>query len=124
MKMTVLYDGTCSLCKESRRLFEKLDWLDKINWFSLQEYEKTNGETGYNQKELRKEIHLFTGSGKVLKGFYAVRLIMLQCPPAFVPGLLMYFPLVPLIGKPIYKMVAKNRHKFFRRKCDDGSCAL
>ncbi|WP_080844346.1 thiol-disulfide oxidoreductase DCC family protein [Cytobacillus gottheilii] len=124
MKMTVLYDGTCSLCKESKRVFEKLDWRGKAAWMSLQEYEKISDGTHFNKKELRKEIHLITSNGKVVKGYYAVRLIMLQCPPVFVLGLLMYLPLVPLIGNPIYKWVAKNRHKFFRRKCDDGSCAL
>lgn len=124
MNMTVLYDGKCSLCKESKRIFEKLDWQQKVTWLSLQEYERTYGETSFSPAELRKEIHLITSSGKVVKGYNAVRLIMLQSPPVFVLGLIMYLPLVPLIGKPIYKLVAKNRHKFFRKKCDDGSCAL
>ncbi|MBU8879837.1 DUF393 domain-containing protein [Bacillus sp. FJAT-29790] len=126
MKTIALYDGTCSLCRKSKRIFEKLDWLGKVYWVSLQEYEKTaqSQVVLFDQMELRKELHIITSSGKVLKGYYAIRHILVLFPSTILMGVILFIPFSPLIGNPIYKWIAKNRHKFLKRKCEDGSCSL
>jgi predicted DCC family thiol-disulfide oxidoreductase YuxK len=124
MKTTALYDGTCSLCKETKRIFTKIDWLHKVEWVSLQEFEKSEQNLTIDQATLRKEIHVITHSGKMLKGFYAVRYMLLLFPSTIIIGALLHLPFVPLIGNPVYQWVAKNRHKLLKRKCEDGSCSL
>ncbi|MFE8703330.1 thiol-disulfide oxidoreductase DCC family protein [Cytobacillus sp. FJAT-54145] len=124
MKRIALYDGKCSLCKESKKIFQKLDVLNQVEWISLQQYNEENGECDFHPVELRKELHLLLPSGKALKGFFAVRSVLLRSPYSFVFALPLYIPFVHLIGSPIYRWIAKNRHKFLKRKCDDGSCSL
>ncbi|MDE3839982.1 DUF393 domain-containing protein [Bacillus methanolicus] len=124
MKTIALYDQTCSLCQETKRIFNKLDWLGKVEWISLQEYEKKQSCFPFRKEDLRKELHIVTPSNKIYKGFYAVRRLLVLLPATFFFGILIHAPLVDRIGSPIYKWVAKNRHKFLRKNCDSGSCSL
>lgn len=124
MKTIALYDGTCSLCRETKRLSEKLDWLNKVEWVSLQEYEKNPRSISFSNQDLRKELHIITPNGEVKKGYYAVRRLLLQFPATLILSVLLYVPFAALIGNPIYKWIAKNRKKFLRKNCDDGSCTL
>lgn len=124
MKTIALYDGECSLCKESKRIFEKLDSFQKVHWISLQEYEQVEQAISFNKIDLRKELHIITTEGKVLKGFYAVRYLLLFFPVTIIVGALLFVPFTSLLGKPIYKWVAKNRHRFLKKKCDNGNCSL
>ncbi|MBP2243339.1 putative DCC family thiol-disulfide oxidoreductase YuxK [Cytobacillus eiseniae] len=105
-------------------MFQKLDWLEKVEWISLQEYEKGEHTHIFDKESLRKELHLITPTGKVLKGYYAIRYLFLLFPASCLIGLIGYIPLSPIIGKPIYKWVAKNRHRWTKGKCKDGSCSL
>lgn len=68
MKTIALYDGTCSLCKETKKIFKKLDWLNKVEWISLQEYEKIPNSLSFSKIDLRRELHIITPSGGVKKG--------------------------------------------------------
>lgn len=124
MTIIALYDGTCSLCKETKRISEKLDWLNRVKWVSLQEYEKSPNPISFTKQELRKELHIIHPGGGVKKGYYAVRILMLQFPATFLASILLYLPFTDIIGNPIYRWIAKNRHKFLRKKCNDGSCSL
>lgn len=124
MKTIALYDGTCSLCKETKRIFNKLDWLNKVEWISLQEYEKMQGSLSFSRHDLRRELHIITPAGSVEKGYSAVRRLLLLFPATFLISTLLYIPFTALLGDPVYKWIAKNRHKFLKRKCDDGSCSL
>jgi predicted DCC family thiol-disulfide oxidoreductase YuxK len=124
MKTIALYDGTCSLCKETKRIFKKLDWLDKVEWISLQEYEKMPGSLSFSRQDLRKELHLITPSGNVKKGYSAVRRLLLLFPASFLISTFLYLPFTELLGDPAYKWIAKNRQKFLKKKCGDGSCSL
>ncbi|WP_235822868.1 thiol-disulfide oxidoreductase DCC family protein [Cytobacillus massiliigabonensis] len=124
LRTTALYDRTCTLCKESKRMFTKLDWFRQIDWVSLQEYEKNEQAFAFDKASLRKELHIITSNGHVLKGFYAIRYLFLRFPLFFLLGAFLYLPFSYIIGNPIYQWIAKNRHKFLKRKCEDGSCSL
>ncbi|KAB2338904.1 DUF393 domain-containing protein [Cytobacillus depressus] len=124
MKTIALYDETCTLCKESKQFFEKIDRKQKVSWVSLQEYEKSESPHSFDKIELRRELHIITARGKVYKGFHAVRYLFLLSSQTIVLGYFLYLPGMSLFGNPIYKLIAKNRHKFFRKKCDNGSCSL
>ncbi|WP_246860959.1 DUF393 domain-containing protein [Bacillus sp. REN3] len=123
-KTMALYDESCSLCQQTKRTMEKLDWFHRVEWISLQEHEKAGSGPGFRAAALRRELHIIDQNGKVLKGFYAVRRLFLLFPLTFAAGLLMYLPLAPAVGNPFYKWIAANRYRFMRRKCENGSCSL
>jgi predicted DCC family thiol-disulfide oxidoreductase YuxK len=122
MKDLILYDGTCSLCLQTKKSISALDWFGQLNWVSLEEYEQ--GQQFFNKEELRKEIHLLTESGKVLKGFSAIRRIMLKCPLLIGLGVVCYLPFAEKIGNPLYRFVATRRYLFLGKACKDGSCSI
>ncbi|AGX05919.1 DUF393 domain-containing protein [Bacillus infantis] len=124
MKTMALYDNTCQLCQMTKKSFQKLDLLHRVDWVSLQKYEQEHGEIQFSSRELRKELHIITPEKKVLKGFYAVRRLLLLFPLTFVLGLFMHLPFASAAGVPVYRWIARNRHKLLRKKCKDGSCSL
>jgi len=105
-------------------MFQKFDWFRRVSWVSLQEYEQMDTVRQFNKKNLRKELHLITPRGKILKGFYAIRYLFLLFPATMILGVILFFPFTPLIGIPLYRFIAKNRHRFLNEKCKDGSCSL
>lgn len=121
--MIALYDGNCTLCKQTKRFFQGLDQHAKVEWVSLQEYETENIHT-FDAAELRKELHIILANGTVLKGYFAVRKLFVQLPLTMFLGWFMYIPFLSIIGQPIYRWVARNRHKWLRKKCDNGGCSL
>ena len=124
MKILSLYDEKCSLCQTSKKSFMKLDWLHKVRWVSLQGYEKDEQSLLLNRSDLRKELHIILPSGRLLKGFYAIRRLLLCFPITFLIGVFLYLPFMPIIGNPVYKWIAKNRYKWLRKNCKGDSCSL
>lgn len=119
-----LYDELCSLCQKSKKTFSKIDYFNRIEWTSLQQFDVKNANFYSNRKELREQLHVITSRGKILKGFYAIRRIMIQCPVTALIGAVCYVPFVDWIGVKIYRWVARNRYRFFRKKCNDHNCSL
>lgn len=123
-KTKVLYDGNCFLCQQSKRWINKIDWLNKLSWVSLQDYEQQHSLEPEEKKAIQSEIHVFTPGGKVLVGYEAMRFIFLHCPITFIGALFMYIPKTGVVGKPLYRLIAKNRYRIFKSRCKDGSCSI
>ncbi|WP_059171472.1 thiol-disulfide oxidoreductase DCC family protein [Bacillus sp. FJAT-27445] len=124
MKLLALYDGNCVLCTKSKAKSQKLDWLGRIKWMSLQEYKKEGLNPAFRALDLRRELHLIQEDGTVYKGFFAIRKLLLQFPLTFIPALLLYLPFASKAGIPIYNWIARNRIKWMGEKCEDGSCSI
>ncbi|MDP4169588.1 MAG: DUF393 domain-containing protein [Bacillota bacterium] len=124
MKIVALYDEKCILCQETKKWCKRLDWFRRIQWLSLQEYEKEKHDYTFSSRELRKELHLILHTGEIYKGFFAVRKMMIQFPATFIFGVACYIPLMKKPGSAMYKWIAKNRYRWMRKKCSDGSCSL
>lgn len=124
MKMLALYDGQCSLCRETKKWCQKLDSRQKVEWISLQEYEKKKPHSSLKASDLRREMHVILPDGRIVVGYWAVRKLMLAFPTTYLFGLLLHLPFVHLVGNPVYRLIARNRYKWKRKNCDNGSCTL
>lgn len=91
---------------------------------SLQEYERKGFSPRFKAVDLRREIHMINPDGKVLVGYWAVRRLLLLSPITCLIGLVLHLPFVHLIGNRVYRLLAKNRYKLNKRKCEDNSCSL
>jgi len=109
---TVIFDGDCGFCQRSIRLGKRLDWLGKIEWVARLSPGVKDRFPRLNDEETQNRMVSLGPDGKALGGFYAVRDIARHLPLTFLPALLLYIPGVPLIGVPVYKWIAKNRHRF------------
>jgi predicted DCC family thiol-disulfide oxidoreductase YuxK len=124
LEIVVLYDGNCALCLRTKTILQKIDLFKKVTWLSLQEFEEVQKDARFTAKELRSELHILLPNQRVLKGYKAVRRILLISPYTFIFASILYLPFLHFIGDPIYRWIARNRHLFFKQKCDDGSCSL
>ncbi|RDU36129.1 DUF393 domain-containing protein [Neobacillus piezotolerans] len=124
MKLLALYDGNCVLCNKTKAKAQKLDWLGRVQWISLQDYEKQGREPSFRAIDLRRELHLIGEGGKVYKGFFAARKLLIQFPATFLPALFLYLPFAKMAGVPIYNWAARNRYKWMGETCADGSCSI
>jgi len=90
-KHYIIYDGECNLCKRS---------VNIIKLFSKNFIFDPNNKTD--------EI-IYIENGKVYKGFYAIRRIVLKIPILWIFLIILYFPFFDRIGSKIYKYISKNR---------------
>ncbi|WP_222599153.1 thiol-disulfide oxidoreductase DCC family protein, partial [Aquibacillus kalidii] len=123
-KPVILYDQYCYLCQQTKRIITALDWLNRLKWESLQKYSKDHTVTEQEKKMMEGEIHIKRENKEDLKGFYAVRFILLRCPLTTIIGALSYVPKAEIIGVPIYRWIARNRYRLFKDKCENGSCQI
>lgn len=105
MKDIILYDGNCSFCELFKNITQKLDWFNQLDWMELQRYQGVL----FSQEELEAEIHLVTASGKVLKGFRAIRRILWQLPLALPASLVLYLPFSKWFGDKAYQFLSRHR---------------
>ncbi|WP_182201744.1 thiol-disulfide oxidoreductase DCC family protein [Paraliobacillus salinarum] len=124
MKTLILYDENCYLCKQSKKIIKSIDWFRVFQWESLQYYQQRVTLSEEDKKALEGEIHLQRPDGELLKGFYAIRYILLRCVLTSWLGLLAYLPYADRIGNPIYRFIARNRYRIFKNKCANGTCRI
>ncbi|WP_101842222.1 thiol-disulfide oxidoreductase DCC family protein [Halobacillus sp. Marseille-P3879] len=115
MKHIVFYDAQCPFCYYVKKTLKRLDWNNRMKWVSVQQVEE-NGHYPYLKgRPLLEEIHLLTAKGQVIEGFRAVRLILLQLPTVFLPGLLLYLPGMDKVGSVSYRWFSNRRYQWFGR---------
>lgn len=115
---TVVFDGECGFCQRSIRLGKMFDWLHRIDWRARLEPGLKEEYPRLSDEDTQNRMISIRADGKTYGGFYAVRDIMLQFPLTFLPALLLYIPGMSLIGVPVYKWIAKNRHRFGSHSCE------
>ncbi|WP_036843511.1 thiol-disulfide oxidoreductase DCC family protein [Pontibacillus marinus] len=123
-KTMVLYDRYCFLCQQSKKWLEKMDWLNRLRWVSLQEYSQKHTISEDKMKAMKAELHAITPDQKEHVGYDAMKVAFIRCPLTFVLGILMYIPKSGIVGKPVYRFIAKNRYRLFKSKCKNGSCGI
>ncbi|MEO0145185.1 MAG: DUF393 domain-containing protein [candidate division WOR-3 bacterium] len=87
----IIYDGNCKLCKRT---------IKTISFFSKSfEFDPNN----------REEEVIYIEDGKVYRGFYAIRRIILKIPIFWLLLPIFYFPFFDKVGTKIYNFISKHR---------------
>jgi predicted DCC family thiol-disulfide oxidoreductase YuxK len=113
--LRVLYDGECGLCRAQALWLRRLDWRCRLRW---EDFHASAAQgtcpAGLAREALEQSLHVVAADGRVLRGFLALRRLA-RCLPAlwpFVP--LLYLPGAASLGEPLYRLVARNRHRLDR----------
>ncbi|GAB3061450.1 thiol-disulfide oxidoreductase DCC family protein [Virgibacillus ainsalahensis] len=120
-KHIVFYDAECPLCRTVKAFLKKLDWLEAIAWYPVQEISETTRQRVNAYKNMYDEIYMYTKDKKVLTGFYTVRKIFSLLPVTIPLAALMHFPFAKNIGSPAYLFISKRRYRWFGRVPYDKS---
>jgi predicted DCC family thiol-disulfide oxidoreductase YuxK len=122
--LTVLFDGSCTLCRASADRVRRFDSRGRIELLDLHDPSAMQRFPQINREEAMKWMQAVDPQGRVAGGADAWARI-----GALLPGwnLLAWILLVPGIrwlAAKIYAWIARNRYRWNRAICDDGSCAL
>lgn len=117
MKVIIYYDGYCSMCRASSTLWQKLDWMDKLNFTS---FRKLSGYPKEMEKQLFVDYH-----GKWFKGFDGILQIVKKLPLLWIVLPFLYVFKWLGLGSFIYNTIAKNRKIVPVNQCDgDGDACM
>lgn len=109
-RWTVLYDGSCPLCRRSALELSRLDRQGECLLVDGSDPEAARTSApGLDPRRLAEAVHVVDGRGRVYAGFFAVRELArlhwagrLLRPLLFLPG-------AAWAGRRIYAFVARHR---------------
>jgi predicted DCC family thiol-disulfide oxidoreductase YuxK len=115
---TVIFDGSCGLCKKTIAVVKSLDLLSKVEYLDAMNQwpEIQRRFPNLDQTRCLEDMYAVSRAGKVRVGFEAYRGLARVLPLGWLTLPIFYFPGAGIIGKMIYRSVADNRH--------NGGCAL
>ncbi len=126
---TAIYDGQCVLCRQSKRIITALDWLKRVEFLDLHNWNTI--EARYPALDYEAEMgqmHVVTPDGHLMGGFEGIRRLLRDLPLGFPFWLLLHLPGMNWLGERIYRLVARNRYRINRffgaPVCEDGTCRV
>jgi predicted DCC family thiol-disulfide oxidoreductase YuxK len=123
-KLTVLYDGNCSLCRASVARLRRMDRGSRVAQLNLHDPEAATRFPQVDREEAMRLMQAVDSRGRVFSGADAWARIGLALPGWNLIAWLLLVPGVHFIARLVYAWIARNRYRWNRDLCEDGSCAL
>lgn len=126
--VTVLYDGHCVICRQSKQVIVALDWWRRVRFLDVHQWDEV--ATRYPQLDYETamgQMHLVTPDGNFYGGFMAVRRILRELPLGWPLWALLHLPLMPKVGEWVYRFIARHRYRvnrFFGVECGAEGCKI
>ncbi len=81
-KLTVFYDGACSVCVRDRRWYEKLEGKteNSVEWLDITGRDEELREQGIDPDKALRELHVKDSQGQVHQEMAAYILLMARVP--------------------------------------------
>ena len=120
----VIYDGDCGFCQRVVDLIKKFDWLRKFDFIPFQNEEVFKDFNELTSEMCQKEIFLCKinkNGRKYFPGYDAFKMMTLFVPITMLFSWFFFLPGVVQLGRIVYKIVAKNRHRI---KFGDKTCKI
>ena len=127
--VTAIYDGYCVICNQTRRTVIALDWLHRVEFLNIHNWNEVNQRYPTLDYEVAMgQMHLVTPDGQLIGGFPAVRRMLRELPLGYPMWLLLQLPGMGILGDKVYKFIARHRYRINRLfgmpVCEDGTCKI
>ncbi|MGB8477186.1 MAG: DUF393 domain-containing protein [Candidatus Acidiferrum sp.] len=123
-KLTVLYDGACNLCRASVDRVRRMDSHGRIELLDLHDASVSTRFPQVDFDEAMRLMQAVDPAGRVYSGADAWSRIGLALPGWNLLAWLLLVPGLHFAAKHFYAWVARNRYRWNRELCEDGTCAL
>jgi len=123
-ELTVLFDGHCGLCRASVNRLKRLDRCSRIEVLDLHDPSAQSRFPQINREEAMRWMQAVDPRGRIYSGVDAWARIGLTLPGWKLIAWLLLVPGVHFIARKIYEWVARNRYRWNKAECTDGTCAL
>ena len=123
-ELTVLYDGACNLCRTSVARVRRMDSRARIELLDLHDANVAERFPQVNLDEAMRLMQAVDPRGRVYSGADAWAQIGLALPGWKLFAWLLLVPGIHFAAQHFYAWVARNRYRWNRELCQDGTCAL
>jgi predicted DCC family thiol-disulfide oxidoreductase YuxK len=123
-ELAVLYDGTCSLCRASVARVRRMDPHGHIELIDLHDASVSARFPQVDTDEAMRLMQAVDPGGRVYSGADAWARIGLALPGWKLIAWLLLMPGIHFVAQRFYGWVARNRYRWNRELCEDGTCAL
>ncbi len=120
----MLFDGACPLCRASAEGVRRRDPAGRVELVDLHEAGVSERFPGINSAEAMRLMQAVDRRGRIYSGVDAWARVGLSLPRWKWLAWLLLVPGIHLVAAQIYGWVARNRYRWNRDACADGSCAL
>lgn len=123
-RITVLYDGECSLCTFQMKLLTWLDWRNRLDLLPLSDPRAQKIAPTLTREELLEAIHCLTRQGRIYRGARCLRFVGMRLPLMVPMACVLWFPGVIWVADKVYQWISRNRHLLSRWFGCKEACAL
>jgi predicted DCC family thiol-disulfide oxidoreductase YuxK len=123
-ELAVLYDGTCSLCRASANRLKRMDHGARIELLDLHDPSAATRFPQVNRDEAMRLMQAVDARGRIFSGADAWAHIGLALPGWKLIAWLLLVPGIHFIAKKIYAWIARNRYRWNKEQCADGTCTV
>ena len=122
--LTVLYDGSCSLCRASVRRARRFDSGHRVEFLDLHDPSVPQRFPQIDQEIARRWMQAVDPRGRVSSGVDAWARIGLLLPGWNLVAGVLLVPGIRWLAAKVYAWIARNRYRWNRSLCADGTCSL
>ena len=123
-QLTVLYDGGCSLCRASVTRVRRFDARRRIEFLDLHDPSAQTRFPQIDRKVAMRWMQAVDTRGRVWSGADAWARIGLLLPGWNLLAWMLLIPGIHWIAAKVYSWIARNRYRWNREVCADGTCSL
>jgi predicted DCC family thiol-disulfide oxidoreductase YuxK len=123
-ELTVLFDGACPLCRASAERIRRHDPAGRIELLDLHDPSIPARFPRLDMAEAMRLMQAVDRGGRISSGVDAWARIGMTLPGWKWFAWLLLLPGIHLVAARVYGWVARNRYRWNRDACADGSCAL
>ena len=123
-ELPVLYDGGCSLCRSTARRVRRFDRRGRIELLDLRDPAAAERFPGVDREAAMKWMQAVDRRGRISSGAEAWARIGLLLPGWNLLAWMLLVPGLRLVAGKVYAWIARNRYRWNRAVCQDGSCRV
>jgi predicted DCC family thiol-disulfide oxidoreductase YuxK len=123
-ELTVLFDGSCNLCRASAERVRRFDRANRIEFLDVNDPAALQRFPQVNREEARIWMQAVDSNGKVFCGSDAWARIGSRLPGWKVVAWILLVPGIRWFAGKIYAWIARNRYRWNRAMCEDGTCRV
>jgi len=123
-ELAVLFDGACNLCRASVARVRRMDPRGRIELVDLRDAIVPARFPQVDINEAMRLMQAVDPGGRVYSGADAWAHIGLALPGWKWIAWLLLVPGIHFVAQRLYGWVARNRYRWNRELCEDGTCAL
>ena len=123
-ELTVLFDGSCNLCRASAQRVRRFDSRSRSELLDLHDPSATQRFPQINREEAMKWMQAVDPRGRVFSGADAWARIGMRLPGWNLLAWVLMVPGIHWVAQKTYAWIARNRYRWNREVCNDSSCRL